>query len=62
MTGTAAAARRFLVLEVSTMADGRPRPDPTEFVVSGPRVTATFPGGPIGQQHALMFTWCGTPT
>lgn len=73
---TADAARRFLVMEVSTIARSwRRQPvlrvrraapgwtvgkDPTEFVVAGPGVTATFPLGLIGRQHASTFTWCGT--
>lgn len=76
---TAGAARRFLVLEASTITRSRSRSrrrqpvlrvrrpapewtvtkEPTEFVVSGVGLTATFPLGPIGQQSALTFTWCG---
>ena len=75
---TAVAARRFLVLEASTIARSwrrqpvlrvsRAAPEwtvtknPTEFVVSGPGATATFPLGPIGQQHALTFTHCAGAT
>lgn len=70
---TAAAARRFLAVEAATLARQRRRQPtlrvarakagftvskgPTELTVDGGEVRATFPLGPVGQQHALTFTY-----
>jgi len=74
----ASAARRFLALELCAIARQRRREPtlrvrgsavdftvtkgPTEFEVVGPGVSATFPLGPVGQQQALLFTYCATAT
>ena len=72
---TAAAARRFLAMELGAiwrlqhrgfpaLRVGGPAPgrtvskNPTEFEVSWDDRTATFNLGPIGQQQALIFSWC----
>jgi hypothetical protein len=71
---TAPAARRFLAMEIGAIARQRRREPgfrvpgpasgftvtkgPTEFAVAGPGVQATFPLGPVGQQHALTFSYC----
>lgn len=73
---TAAAARRFLVSEMGAIGRTRraqrilrvPGAAPgwtidkrtTGFVASGPGPAGTFPLGPVGQQHALIYTWCAS--
>lgn len=71
---TAGAARRFLVSEMGAIGRTRRAQRtlrvpgtatgwtldkrPTGYVVSGPGPSASFPLGPIGQQHAMIYSWC----
>ncbi len=71
---TAGAARRFLLLEMSTIARSwryqpvlrvhRAAPNwavtttPTELIAEGNGLRATFPLGPADQQRGLLFTFC----